>query len=89
MGYYEVVDGVKMDKDIIDAAKEAVAGRGDGRVSVSDAKIILEKVKDGNSYTPIERITVGYVLQNFNWTDEAEEWFTKELDSCRRLLSTL
>ncbi len=81
MAYYEVVDGVKMDKAIIDAAKEAVAGRGDGRISLDDAKILLEKVKDGNAYTPIERITVGYVLQNFNWTPEAEEWFTKELDS--------
>ena len=80
MSYYEIIKEVKMDKGIIDAAKEAVAGRGDGRVSLDDAKVILEKVKDGNQYTAIERMTVGYVLQNFNWTDEAEEWFTKELD---------
>ena len=79
MAYYVTIDGIKMDKDLIDAADEAVKGRGDGRISMEDATILLEKVKDGNSYTDVEKDTMEYVRKKYTWTYEANEWFKTEI----------
>jgi len=79
MAYYVTIDGKKMDKELIDAADAAVKGRGDGRISMEDAKILLEKVKDGNSYTDVEKDTMEYIRENFKWTDEADDWFRTEI----------
>ena len=79
MSYYKVINGEKYDKGLLDAADEAVAGRGDGRISLDDAKILLEEVKDGNTYTDIEKSTMAYVRDNYKWTEEADKWFRTEI----------
>ena len=45
MGYYRTIDGVKYDAELLKAAEEAVAGKGDGRISLKDAELLLEQVK--------------------------------------------
>jgi len=79
MAYYVTIDGKKMDNDLIEAAKEAIKGRGDGRISMEDAIILLEKVKDGNSYTDIEKDTMEHIRKEYKWTEEADEWFRTEI----------
>jgi DNA-directed RNA polymerase subunit F len=79
MAYYKEINGKKYDADLIAAAEKAVAGKGDGRISIADAKSLLEKVKDGNSYTQIEKDTMAYIRDNFKWTEEADEWFRTEI----------
>lgn len=79
MGYYKTIDGKKYDGDIIDLAEKLTAGRGDGRISMDDAKQLLAAVKDGDSYTDIEKDTMAYVRSTFKWTDEADEWFRDEI----------
>jgi hypothetical protein len=79
MGYYKTIDGVKYDGEIIELAEKLTAGRGDGRLSVEDAGQLLEAVKDGGSYTDIEKETMSYVRENFNWTEAADEWFRAEI----------
>jgi hypothetical protein len=77
--YYKVIDGKKYDASLIEAAEEAVKGRGDGRISMSDAEILLEKVMDGDTYTDVEKDTMSYIRDNFKWTNEADEWFRSEI----------
>lgn len=79
MGYYKTIDGVKYDGEIIELAEKLTAGRGDGRLSVEDAGQLLEAVKDGGTYTDIEKETMSYVRENFNWTEAADEWFRTEI----------
>lgn len=79
MSYYKEIDGKKYDKALLEAAEEAIAGRGDGRISLDDAQDLLEKVKDGNSYTDIEKDTMAYIRDNFKWTEEADKWFRTEI----------
>lgn len=79
MSYYKVIDGVKYDADLIAAAEKAVSGAGDGRISKKDAQVLLDLVKDGNSYTDVEKDTMEYIRNNFKWTDEADEWFRTEI----------
>ena len=80
MSYYKTINGVKMDKELLVLADEAVAGRGDGRISKTDAASLLEAVKDGNSYTDVEKDTVKYIRENYKWTDEADTWFRNEIN---------
>lgn len=79
MSYYRQIDGKKYDDGLLKSAEKAVAGRGDGRISLEDAKDLLEEVKDGDSYTDIEKDTVAYIRDNFKWTDEADTWFRTEI----------
>ncbi len=79
MGYYREIDGKKYDDGLLKAAEEAIAGRGDGRISQKDAESLLAKVKDGDSYTDIEKDTVAYIRENMKWTDEADAFFRTEI----------
>lgn len=77
--YYKVIDGKKYDKQMLDIADASVAGAGDGRISVEDAKKLIEAVKDGNEYTDIEKDTMKYIRDNYKFTDAADDWFRTEI----------
>ncbi|HAP68241.1 MAG TPA: hypothetical protein DCR04_00715 [Flavobacteriales bacterium] len=79
MGYYKTIDGNKYDGELLELADKLTAGAGDGRLSKDDAAKLLEAVKDGNSYTDIEKATMAYVRENYKWTDAADEWFRSEI----------
>ncbi len=77
--YYKVINGVKYDKGLIDAADKAVKGQGDGRVSLADARKLLKQIKDANKYTAIEKTTMAYIRDNYKFTDEADSWLRTEI----------
>ena len=79
MGYYKQIEGKKYDGELIDAAEKAVAGKGDGRISKDDAAMLFKLVKDGDTYTDVEKDTVAYIRDKLKWTDEADEWFRTEV----------
>ncbi|MCH2198620.1 MAG: hypothetical protein MK081_07535 [Flavobacteriales bacterium] len=79
MGYYKTIDGKKYDGEIIELAEKLTSGAGDGRISKDDAAQLLDAVKDGDSYTDIEKDTMSYVRENFKWTEAADEWFRTEI----------
>lgn len=82
-GYYETIDGMKLDRGILDACRTAVAGQGDGRVSADDAKHVFEKVADGAKETQKERWTMRYCMQEFKWTEAAHDWIVEE---CKKVV---
>ena len=77
--YYIEMDGVKCDRKLIELADGAVAGKGDGRVSMDDAKVLFAAVKDHDDYTNIEKDTVKYIRDNYNFTVKADAWFRTEV----------
>ena len=79
MAYYKTIDGNKYDGELIELADKLTAGGGDGRLSKADAAELLEAVKDGASYTDIEKATMKYVRENYKGTDAADEWFRDEI----------
>ena len=79
MGYYKTIDGKKYDGEIIELADKLTEGQGDGRLSVDDAKQLLEAVLDGGAYTDIEKDTMAYVRENYKWPDAADEHFRTEI----------
>ena len=86
-GYYEVIGGLKHDREAMDAARAAVEGRGDGRVSMADADSILATLVDGpttqaasgNSITEVEYRTAFRILADFRFTEEARAHFIEKL----------
>ena len=72
--FYRTIDGQRYDRALLEAAEESVAGVGDGRVSVSDAERLFEKIIDGSQYTAIEKATVRYIRENFTFTDAADAY---------------
>lgn len=79
MAYYKTINGKKYDGEILELADKSVAGKGDGRISLDDAKKLLSAVKDGDDYTDVEKDTMKYIRDNYKWTDEADKWFRSEI----------
>ena len=77
--YYKTIDGKNYDREMLEIADEAVAGAGDGRISVEDAQKLLGAVKDANKYTDIEKATMKYIRENYKFTYAADQWFRKEI----------
>jgi len=79
--YYETIDGLKCDREVVDACRAGVAGAGDARVSVADAKKVFEAIADGGSETRCERWTLRYCFDEFKWTEAAHDWIVEALKS--------
>jgi len=77
--YYKRIKGRNYDREILEHADGSVEGKGDGRISLSDARALLTLVKDADSYTDIEKRTIKYVRDNYKFTPEADAWFRKEI----------
>lgn len=79
MSYYKTIDGKKYKGELIELADKLTKGTGDGRISNADAEKLLKAVKDGQTYTEVEKDTMAYVRENYKWTDSADEWFRGEV----------
>mmetsp|Transcript_14732 Transcript_14732/g.30512 ORF Transcript_14732/g.30512 Transcript_14732/m.30512 type:complete len:145 (+) Transcript_14732:29-463(+) len=77
--YYETIDGIKYDRGVLDAARAAVEGAGDGRVSKADAESILEKLFDGQSVSQVEYRTAFLILRDYSFTEQAQKLFIEKL----------
>jgi len=77
--YYKTIDGKHYDREMLEIADEAVAGVGDGRISVEDAQKLLGAVKDANKYTDVEKATMKYIRENYKFTYASDQWFRKEI----------
>ena len=74
MGYYKTINGVKYDGELFELAENLVKGQGDGRLSKDDASKIYDVVKDSGSYTEIEKVTMMYIRDNYEWTNAGDEF---------------
>lgn len=77
--YYKTINGVQYDREMLEIADKATAGKGDGRISVDDAKELIKAVTDGGRYTETEKTTMGYIRDNYKFTEEADAWFREEI----------
>ncbi len=86
--YYIKINGKNYDKKLIDIAKSLSSGKGDGRLSLNDAKAVLKSVKDSDEYTDIEKSTISYIRDNFKFTKESDAWFRTEIRRWAAMKST-
>jgi len=81
--YYRKIKGKNYDRALLEVAEAAVSGKGDYRISLQDAQRIVNRVKDGGTYTDVEKRTVKYIRDKFKFTGEAEKWFRDEIDKLK------
>lgn len=79
--YYKRIKGKNYDGNLISKAERSVKGRGDGRISLSDAKALLKTVRDSSNYSDIEKSTMRHIRDNFEFTPEADRWFRTQIRS--------
>lgn len=89
--YYKVVNGVKLDRKVVDDATEFQANN--GTIDKDEAQRIFLDIVDGpkravgganetmTTVTNVELDTAQYIYENFQWDEDAKEWFYKELTS--------
>lgn len=77
--YYKKIRGKNYDGKLINKADRSVKGRGDGRISLNDAKALLKTVKDSANYTDIEKATMRHIRDNYDFTPEADRWFRTQV----------
>ena len=86
-GYYQVIDGVRYDRRVLDDCRESV--NDDGVIDLDEARRIVADVTDGprrrqkrgvvSSVTDCELDTLRYAHEHFEWTPEADAWVYGEL----------
>lgn len=81
VSYYKQIDGKRYKAITLLAADEAVEGIGDGRISMEDAKKVFATISDGKSYTQVEKDTLKYIRDQYNWTEAADELFRTKVRS--------
>ncbi|MFT4736724.1 MAG: DNA repair exonuclease SbcCD ATPase subunit [Cyclobacteriaceae bacterium] len=81
ISYYKQIDGKRYKAVTLLKADESVAGKGDGRISKQDAEEIFATISDGKAYTQVEKDTMRYLRDNYNWTEGADELFRTKVRS--------
>ena len=77
--YYKTIKGKKYDRGLLDLAEASTKGKGDGRISLTDARRILKQVRDSDQYTGIEKRTMSHIRAHYKFTAEADAWFRTEV----------
>lgn len=73
--FYKIIDGKRHDKRILIETENRTKGRGDGRISLEDAKELWPFIADAGEMKVEERRSVDFVLESYNWTENAKDWF--------------
>jgi alanyl-tRNA synthetase len=81
ISYYRHIDGKRYKGITLHMADEAVAGKGDGRISMADAELIFDTISTGKAYTQVEKHTIKYLRENYRWTEEADALFRTKVRS--------
>ena len=77
--YYKRIGGVNYDRSMIETANKSIKGKGDGRVSIEDAKALVKDMKDGGKVTEIELKTLDYIYKNYKFTEAAFKYIEESL----------
>lgn len=77
--YYKKIEGKNYDRAMLEKAENSIKGKGDGRISLTDARNLIKLIRDGGRITDIEKRTLAYILENYNFTDTAIKYIEKTL----------
>jgi hypothetical protein len=68
---YKTIDGVKMEKELLDLAEKHTTGRGESRLSKDEVAELFKSAADGPGVTETEKTTLAYIRKTFQFTDAA------------------
>lgn len=70
--HYKQIDGKKYSAALLQLADSLVEGKGDGRISAEDAGKLFDALANDHKYTDLEKDTVSYIRENYNWTEAGD-----------------
>ncbi|TKB58446.1 hypothetical protein [Ferrimonas aestuarii] len=76
---YVHIDGVRLEKELLDLANAHTTGRGEGRISKDEAMDLINSANDGRGMTDVEVATLNYIRDNFSLTDAAQAVFDEHV----------
>ncbi|GBF51111.1 hypothetical protein LPTSP4_26420 [Leptospira ryugenii] len=76
--YYRTIKGKQFDRQLLEIAEKA-SQRSKAPLSKNVAKNLFDTIVDGNEYTDVEKRTVKYIRDNYNFTPEADEYLRTEI----------
>lgn len=77
--YYQVIEGERYDRSLLLLADTLVKGQGDGRISETDMKKLVESAMDGNRITDCEKKTLKFISKQYNTTDNGKSYLENYL----------
>ena len=79
MNYYRIINGKRYEASLLNSAEFYTRGKGDGRISEEEARILWRQALDGGRLTETEERTLVYLMENFNFTEKAKDVFQEAL----------
>ena len=75
---YVNIDGNKYEKELLELAKKHTTGQGEGKLSKDEVADLVASANDGTGVTDIEKATLKYIRDNFEFTPAAAKDFDAE-----------
>jgi len=79
MTYYKTINGRRYDRSLLEQAASLIQGRGDGRISLDDAKALFQATEANGLISTTEVRTLRYILDHYVLTSPAYEWLWSAL----------
>ena len=70
--FYKQLNNKKYSRRLLNAADKFAEGKGDGRISLEDAKYIFDVLENDGKYTDLEKDTILYIRSNYNFTEAGD-----------------
>lgn len=87
MSYYKIINGIRYDRSLLEAAEQYTEGRGEWRISLDEIQSIYTLAMDGGKITETEWRTLRYIAQNFTLTNPAQEWLAQQIEESGGMLN--
>ncbi|ABZ92793.1 OmpA-family protein [Leptospira biflexa serovar Patoc strain 'Patoc 1 (Ames)'] len=76
--YYRTISGKQYDNELLEIAEKATK-RSKAPIGKNVAKTLFDAIKDGGDYTDVEKRTVKYIRDKFQFSPEADEYLRSEI----------
>lgn len=80
MAYYKIINGIRLDRQLLDLADRFRQGRGEDRISFEEASALFRCAQDGRRITLVERRTLQFLLEEYPLTAKAATWLREALE---------
>lgn len=72
---YQIINGVQYEKELLDLAAKHTTGAGESKLSKDEVQDLFDSAADGRTVTETEKRTLGYIRENFQFTDASAKLF--------------
>ncbi len=79
MSQYRTIQGVRYERDLLEAAHRFTQGKGESRISYQEIQELYRMAEDGRRITDTERRTLIFIANRYKFTDKARQWLESKM----------